>query len=325
MNRKRILVLLAVLCLILNVVAPVYAENSTPLKISKLGISVMPEYDTLDVLVLYSLTFQNDSAQPYSGEIRFPVPKGTSSNIVTEKVNNNDQHLNVRIEDKGDTAEFVWKPLQPIQSKAIYSVHLEYYYNPLPGTGSKTFTYKFQANMPVDQPQVHVYQPLKATDFKMEPVGQALGADSQGFQIYGVNPSTLKTGDKIEVKVSYTKNDPKPSVDPPSASQGATGGAGQTPQSSKSQLSSAAIIVPIAAILIGIIVIAAKALTNRENETEIDSQPVRKSNQKSKHGKSSGESKFAQEKRKLREMLLNGDLSEDLYRELLMDLEREYS
>lgn len=323
MNRKRILVLLAVLCLLLNMAAPVYAENSSPLKISKMGVQVMPEYDASDVLVLYSLTFQNDSAQPYSGEIRFPVPKGTSSNIVTENVNNNDQHVNVRVEDKGDTAEFVWKPLQPIQPKGSYQIHLEYYYNPLPGTGSKSFTYKFLANMPVDQPQVHVYQPLKATDFKMEPVGQALGTDSKGFQVYGINSSSLKPGDKIEFKVSYTKNDPKPSVDPPSASQGAAGGAGQTPPSSKSQLSSAAILVPLAAIVIGIIVIAVRAYGNRETET--DNRPVRKSSQKSKQIKNPGESKFAQEKRKLREMLLNGDLSEDMYRELLADLEREYS
>lgn len=323
MNRKRILVLLAVLCLLLNMAAPAYAENSSPLKISKMGISVMPEYDTPDVLVLYSLTFQNDSTQPYSGEVRFPVPKGTSSNIVTENVNNNDQHVNVSVEDKGDSAEFVWKPLQPIQPKATYQIHLEYYYNSLPGTGSKSFTYKFVANMPVDQPQVHVYQPLKATDFKMEPVGQALGTDSKGFQVYGINSSSLKPGDKIEFKVSYTKNDPKPSVDPPSASQGAAGGTGQTPATSKSQLSSAAIIFPLAAILIGVVLIGVKAL--RKSETEVDPEPVRKSNQKRKQIKSQGESKFAQEKRKLREMLLNGDLSEDLYRELLADLEREYS
>lgn len=319
--RKKMILILTVFLLVFSLVTQASAEGVAPIKISKLVINVMPEYDTQDVLVLYSINYQNDSNQPYSGEIRFPVPKGTTSNIVTEKTNNSDNHVNVRVEEKGDSAEFVWKPLQPIQPKANYDIHLEYYYNPLPGTGSKAFTYKFQANMPVEQPQIHIYQPLKASDFKMEPVGQLLGTDDKGFQVYGVSSASLKTGDKVEFKVSYTKNDPNPSVAPPSASAGNAGGAVPTNQSSKSQLSSAAILIPLAALVIGVGFIAVKALSRNQPD---ESRNARRSAQRTGRREENLSSKFAQEKKKLRQLLLDGEISEAMYHDLLIDLEQEY-
>lgn len=320
--RNKAVLILTVFLLVFGLVTQASAEGGVPLKISKLGISVMPEYDTQDVLVLYSLTYQNESSQPFSGEIRFPVPKGTTSNIVTEKINNSDNHVNVRVEEKGDSAEFVWKPLQPIQPKANYEIHLEYYYNPLPGTGNKAFTYKFQANMPVGQPQIHIYQPLKASDFKMEPVGQLLGTDDKGFKVYGVSSASLKPGDKIEFKVSYTKDDPGPSVAPPSAASGDAGGAAQSTPSSKNQLSSAAVLVPLAALVIGVAIIAVKALSRSQSK---DTRDVRRSSQPSRQRDKNNNSEFAQEKKKLRQQLLNGNISEEMYHDLLIELEQEYS
>jgi len=322
MYKKLTSIVALVLCFTLTFGVPVFAEVNTPLKISKMGISVMPEYDTSEVLVLYALTFQNQSNQPYSGDIRFPVPKGTTSNIVTENANGSDTHVNLRAEDKGDSAEFVWKPLQPIQPNAVYSVHLEYYYNPLPGTGGKSFTYSFPANMPVDQPQVHVYQPLKATDFKMEPAGQPLGNDQQGFQVYGFSSPRLKPGDKIEFKVSYTKNDPSPSVQPPSAAAGTPGGTAQTAPASKGQLSSAAILVPLAALVIGVAFIAVKALGNSRPE---EKQSASGSAHRNRESQKPVDCKLAQEKKRLRQLLINGNIGEETYYELLSDLESEHS
>lgn len=317
MNKRLLKILVAIFSLLLIWTMPAHAENAGPFKISNLEISVMPEYDTSDVLVLYAINYVNTSGQPFNGEMRFPVPKGTTNNIVKETSTTNESHLAVRVEDKGDYAEFVWKPAQPIQPNANYPVHLEYYYNPLPGTGNKSFDYQFRATLPVDQAKVNVYQPLKASNFKMEPTGQLLGQDNQGFQIYGLNSSNLKSEDKVNLKISYTKDDPNPSVQKPSAAAGTTG---QPGQAGSGQFSSAAVMIPMAAIVVIIVIIAVKALGNREEQRVVSRRGKSPKNQ----GKQVN-SKLAKEKRKLREMLLEGELSEETYHELLADLEEEYS
>lgn len=317
MNKNVIKVLAILLCLVLAYTTPVYAESSNSLKISTLDVSVMPEYDTSDVLVLYSINYVNTSGQAYNGEVRFPVPKGTTNNIVKETATTNDNHLAVRVEDKGDYAEFVWRPSQPIQPNASYPIHLEYYYNPLPGSGNKAFAYQFRAGLPVDQANINVFQPLKATNFKMEPVGRLLGQDNQGFQVYGLNSTNLKTGDKVDLKVTYTKEDPNPSIQKP-VSSGATG---QPAQAGGSQMSSAAVLIPTIALVVIIIIIIVKVFGNRDVERETVSHRVKtQSNQKETR-----DSKLAKEKRKLRQKLLNGEISEETYHELLMEIEEDYS
>ncbi|MDA8235292.1 MAG: hypothetical protein M0Z31_10920, partial [Clostridia bacterium] len=308
MNKNIIKVLAMLLYLVLVYTTPVYAESSNPFKISTLDISVMPEYDTSDVLVLYSINYVNTSSQPYNGEVRFQVPKGMTNNIVKETSTTNDNHLVVRVEEKADYAEFVWKPSQPIQSNASYPIHLEYYYNPLPGSGNKAFTYQFRATMPVDQAKINVFQPLKATDFKMEPVGRLLGQDNQGFQVYGLNSANLKNGDKVDLKVTYTKDDPNPSVQKP----GSSGATGQPAQTGRSQLSSSVIIIPTVALVVIIVIIVVKAFSNREMERETANRRVKSQNNREE----SRESKLAKEKRKLRQKLLNGEISEGTYHEL---------
>lgn len=310
------LMIITIICLLLNLTYPVFAENSTPYKATNMDVMIMPEYDTTDVLVVYSLDFTNNSSQPYTGEIRFPVPKGTTSNIVTE-ANGGDSHLAVKVEDKGNYSEFVWKPSQPVQPNGNYKIHLEYYYNPLPGTGSKSFEYQFNATVPVDRSKIYVYQPLKASDFKMEPMGQAMGTDKQGFQIYGLDSSSMAIGQTLSLKISYTKNDPAPSVQP----QTSAGGTQSGEPSGKSQLSSAAILVPLVAIVFGIIFITVRALKRSDSEEEV----LEKRTSRTKSSKNSPKGAFTQEKKKIRQMLLNGDIGEETYHELLAELEREYS
>ena len=306
-QKKHLTFILGFIILTFAWISPVSAVNDSPVKISNVEISVMPEYDNSDVLVLYGINFVNNSVEPYNGELRFPVPKATTNNIVKETANPNDVHVEVRIEEKGDYAEFVWKPANPIQPNSSYPIHLEYYYNPIPGTGTKSFEYQFRAAMPVDQAIFNVYQPLKASNFKMEPVGQLSGPDEQGFQVQSISSANLKIGDKVDLKVSYTKDDPNPSVQPQSAGTEATSETGQT---SAGELSSTVIIVAIVAI-VAVVVLIGFIIFSNQNEEGDESQD--------------SESEFAQKKRRLKQRLENGNISEETYLVLIDELEREHS
>lgn len=302
-----------ILIFLLVLTAPAFGASTLPLKISTLDANVMPEYDTSDVLAVYSVTFVNTSGQPYTDEIRFPVPKNTTNNVVKETSTSNDIHLEVKVEDKGDYAELVWKPSQPIQLNAAYPIHLEYYYNPLSGTGNKSFTYQLRAIMPVDQAKVYVYQPLKAKNFKMEPAGQLAGQDNQGFQVYSVNYSKLNSGDKVDLKISYTKDDPNPSIQKPGGSPGPAGNDGK--------LSNTAVIA-ITIFFAAVVILAIKLFSGNSGTQKgrnHSSKAVSYKTPKHKGGQ------FLEERKKLRQMLLNGKISEETYHKLVKELEEENS
>lgn len=326
-----------IFCLLVTGAQPVMAETNSPLKISTMKASIMPEYDTSDVLVLYALTFVNTSEKPYTGEIRFPVPKGSTNNIVKETATNNDSHISVKVEDKGSYSQFVWQPAQPIQPGAGYPIHLEYYYNPIPGAGLKAFEYRFPANVPVDKADFSISQPLKSTDLKIEPASPLLGQDNQGFQVYGFSRS-IKSGEEVVLKISYNKTIPNPSIQKPGAV-----GASQTNSASGSQLGNLGVLLPLAAIVILIVVIGYKAFAKRRDEAleEEEEEPVRsraKGNRtqatataKSRNSRQQDQPKgpinkqLAREKRKLRDMLMNGIITEETYHQLICELEEEYS
>lgn len=321
-RRVGISLFLIVLTLFFSV-RPGYAEANPPLQITSVIAQVMPEYDTQDVLVIYAINYSNQSGKDYNGEVRFAVPKGTSNNIVLENTSGskgNDSHIPVKVEDKGEYAELVWNPTQSIKANESYPIHLEYYFNPLPGTGKKEFTYRLFPSADIGQVQVNVYQPLKATEFQMEPVGNLVKKDSEGFNIYSLNPASLKKGQNFDVKISYTKTDSEPSLKPPSATQQAASGSTES-----GSLSSMAVMLPMVGMLGLVILIGIKSFRTRS----VDETPTRRP-QKSIQSNpvqiplAKQESSFAQEKRKLRQKLLDGEINEEMYREILAEIEQDY-
>lgn len=322
MLRRFVIGLIVIVCTLFFLVPSGYAEANPSLQISSVAAHVMPEYDTSDVLVIYAINYVNNSPSDYTGEVRFAVPKGISNSIVIEDTpeNTGNTHLSVKEEDKGEYAELVWTPTKPIKAKEGYPIHLEYYFNPLPGTGQKEFTYRLTPSSDIEQVQVNVYQPLKATDFKMVPEGKWVKKDSEGFNIYSLNPSSLKKGLNYDVKISYSKTDPEPSAKPKSATQETVNGGNE-----KGSLSSMAVMLPMVGMLALVILIAIKSFNTR-NVDEAPTRRTKKSIQGNSAQKPSGktESSFAQEKRKLRQKLLDGEINEETYREILADIEQDY-
>lgn len=249
MKQNLLKILLLLMCFSLTWAGPAVAEMGNSFK-TTVDISIMPEYDTSEVLVLNNITFINSSGQAYSGEMRFPVPKGTTNNIVKE-IDGSGAHLHVRVEDKGDHAEFVWQPSQPIQPNVTHRIHLEYYYNAIPGTGPKSFNFNFKPSYAVDRVSMQIFQPLKSTDLVAEPPIQLLGTDKQGFQVYGSNYTGVKPNQDITLKVSYNKTDPNPSVQPQGPPEGGV--------TSSGQFGTVSVLVPLVLLLLAGVVVIIKA------------------------------------------------------------------
>ena len=100
------------------------------------------------------------------------------------------------------------------------------------GNPDKTFDYEYIPEYAVTRAEVEVLQPKKASNMVVTPdFGQAQpGPD--GFSVFKKEFNNLKPGANVQIKASYTKSDPTPSVVSQQQGQGEQS-SGQ-PQQSKS-------------------------------------------------------------------------------------------
>lgn len=190
------------------------AEEAGP-RVKQMKLSFWPEYDEPRVLVIYDGEFADKSGFPK--EVRFRVPKGAEISQVCG------------IGDKGDHLCQLYEVKQEADyNVVVYTVPvphflLEYYVNPVGGEQTRNIAYSFSASYPMDKLDVEVQQPLRSTDFTLSPMPLSTGSDGQGFKYSQLSFEKVVPDQKIELKMSYSKQDNRPSV-PKKQGSGATGG-----------------------------------------------------------------------------------------------------
>jgi hypothetical protein len=105
---------------------------------------------------------------------------------------------------------------------------VEYYDDIIQGQPDKTIDYQFMTYLPITGLSVSIQQPLKATNFVVDPAGTA-STDQEGFNIQTYTYDSLMAADSLPFHISYTKSDNSPSIQQnssgaPSASTGSSGG-----------------------------------------------------------------------------------------------------
>lgn len=204
MRNKIIFVLAFVLCLLSLAPQPLAAQ--TPDRISTLSISVWPEYDDPSVLVIYDGEFANKDGFPR--EVAFLVPSNAQVNA-TAYGNSSGEFFNTdpwKTVDAGNGwTRVLFTIPQPI-------FHVEYYYSPLQGSPDKKMDYVFNAANPADSVQLEIQEPLKATNFKTDPVAATQTSRGHDFKYHVFQFPNVTVGQNLKVQVSYTKSDPNPSV-----------------------------------------------------------------------------------------------------------------
>ncbi len=191
--------------LFLAIALPARAEE--PVKITTMNVSVWPEYDQPGVLVQY----QGDvSAKPSKStpiQVSFLVPKGAGVGAACA------------IQSNGNHTSETWKESEAENglTQVAFSLteptfHVEYYYNPLPTSTDKKFSFAYTATIPADEVDLDVQHPLKATNFALTPDTPNTHQDQEGFTYHAYAFKQVAAGQKLSTDVAYTKTDPKPSV-----------------------------------------------------------------------------------------------------------------
>ncbi len=283
-----------------------FAETAK-LEVIKLDINVMPEYDTPDILIIYSVDLKNTSDQPYSGEFVWNLSKGSKKYTVVDR-SKGDNHVEPTVKHGEINDQIIWKFTSPLQPGETKPVQIEYYYNNLQGNPDKSFVYEYIPVYPVTQAEVEVLQPKKASNMVVTPdFGQAQpGPD--GFRVFKKEFNNLKPGANVQIKASYTKSDPTPSV----VSQQQGQGEQSSGQPQQSKRTNASIWLFFAAFVATIGLIIYKAMNSKLISAKLNTNKQKPKN-----------SKLQSEKIKLRDELISCRITEDTYDQLLAELNEE--
>lgn len=323
---KNVLSGLLLLVMVLSTMPAMASAAEEQMEFKDLKVSVWPEYDDPRVLVILEGTMVNTSQEPFQGEVKWNIPKGENLEIgmACEIVNGGHSCQPYEQKDKGDWIELTWKTTRSIAPGEEYPVFLEYYYNPIKGSVDKEFEFPFQPNYQIDSLSLSVQQPLKAENFKVDPAPSSTNTDSGGFINHNYVFSNQTAADKIAVKVSYKKEDPKPSVEK-QVNNGGGGGQESSGLQTTSSFKDAKVWVPagfMVLILGGFIAYSIMQNKGKRRVDRLDRLQSKASH--SKKNKGTQNSELAREKKKLRQQLFDGVISEETYLLLLAELEDEY-
>ncbi len=321
--------------------APAVAEQAVigptagPLTLDSLDVSVEPEYDSTDVLVVYEASFLNRGSTPYDGDILFHVPKGVSPAGPTNEVHicqveGSNLHsfcAPYRTDQGNDFLTFTWKARQPIPVNGKYPIYIEYYYNPLKMSGtSREMEFKYHPAYTVASLNLSVLEPLRASAFKLDPVPLQSGKETGGFNHFVYSQNNLQPGSTIGFKATYVKPDNRPSISRQVGGRGqGSGGGGAT---SRSAL--LAVLGIMVAVFGGVFIVANRSSRghlahsaskgNRvrrapaHRDPEVGARPTLARAEKSDR---------VQQREAARRLLLAGKISEATYRDIIRDLDEE--
>lgn len=205
-KKKGVKGLVALVIVLALAFVPVSAfAQEKDLTVSHMRVSVWPEYDEPRVLGILQGELSDKTTFP--APVKFLIPKDAEVNqacALTDSGEHQCQVYETAIE--GDFKAVTYKlPLK--------TFFMDFYYNPLAEGSSKSFDYVFKAPYAVDNLEIEVQQPLKATDFKVSPEAMSQGSDDKGFKYARYTYPTVPGGQDYKYSVSYTKTDPKPSVE----------------------------------------------------------------------------------------------------------------
>lgn len=175
------------------------------LEIGRMKVSIWPEYDEPQLLVIYEGRFKDPSRFP--SKARFIVPKGAEISDACSPSPQGGHFCQLfDVENRGNSDE--------VSLRLPYNnFFLSFYYNPLKGGEVRDFVYPILSNYPVDVLEVNIQEPLRSTGFRVDPKPMRVSSE-KGFKFfhYGLSIPQKDKDRAVEFNISYAKKGNKPSV-----------------------------------------------------------------------------------------------------------------
>jgi hypothetical protein len=187
---------------------PEVAQLNPGVSFDQLSVQVWPEYDEPDILVMIDVVLPEDVAYPFT--FSFAVPKGARVTGVAE-VRPDGSFDYSRPSPQFDYSDPNRDVVTVIVPK-LRNVRLEYYYDPgLDLQGRRDFNFVYELPADAQQVSLAIQQPLRSSEFAVQPPLGESSSDQQGFSYVGQSFQELEGGDQLQAQVSYTRDTAEPS------------------------------------------------------------------------------------------------------------------
>ncbi|GAB6171473.1 hypothetical protein JCM15765_09510 [Paradesulfitobacterium aromaticivorans] len=317
--------IILVLTLLLPIVSPssVLAETSG-LKAVDFNVMVKPEYDDPRTLVIYEGNFINSGTEiiKKNTPISFIIPKDATVGMACElNAQGGHECQPYTTKDLGDNkVQLSWNITKDLQPNQKYPIFLEFYYDNKAVAPNKTFDYTFTPTYNLDSLNLTVTAPKASSSFAISPSAPTTQRDQEGLNNYLYNFTNKVSGDAVTLKVSYTKNDNKPTFDKPQTGNTDS----STGSKSTSPLNNPALLVGML-IFIGLLGVLLVYGLKKPGKPPVPPKGKSDKNLSNSKGTNTNKNKnsIATQKKKIRQMLLDGKINEETYKELLQDLKEE--
>lgn len=167
---------------------------------STLEISLWPEFDRPEVLVIYRGLFEEGTSLPVPVEIRIPARAGQPSAVayVGDDGQRFNQQYTTRNEGDWLVVSFELEEL---------GFQLEYY-DPLPvdSAGQRNYTFSYTADYTVSSMSLELQQPPSAKDVSLDPPATSSRTASDGLVYHLLEVGALQQGAEQSWTFSYQKD-----------------------------------------------------------------------------------------------------------------------
>lgn len=192
--------LIFALVLILTALAGSVQAQDTP-TLSTLEITLWPEFDKPEVLVIYRGLFAADTALPVPVEIHLPAQVAQPSAVayVSEDGQRFNQEHTTRVEGESLVVAF---------ELATPSFQLEYYDTlPVDSAGQRTYEYAYAADYPITALNLEFQEPPTSEGFALEPAADSVIQQSDGLTYHLVEVGAVEQGETNTWAFTYEKAD----------------------------------------------------------------------------------------------------------------------
>jgi hypothetical protein len=314
--------------------------DSEKFQYKEMQIQVMPEFDYPEnwpkdepsVLVGYYGTIVNKSGKDFNGSLQFPLPvkdKDFSVYLIAEFPEDTKPEVQrpYKIDEK--TGMVTWEPGKPIKKDESYDFVIEYYANPYEVDGAnKKFSFEFNPQTEIEKLDVIFYSPMNSKDVKIEPSPANTTKSEYGQELNHYQYTNVKQGEAVKYTASYSKegNESALSIiskmNPPNDENHSGTATDQVTKNGTSP-NEKPIIDAVGASIISISIVIAGGFVffglRGKRHTAAIRKPQKVMKKKSKNDEQNI-TVTADERKKLRSMLLNGKIDQQTYEEKMKKL-----
>jgi hypothetical protein len=170
---------------------PAAAAAQTPARLASLHVSLWPEYDRPQTLVILEGELAPEVALPASLSIRIPARAGQPHAVASTGADGQLLSAAFTTRPNGDDIMVDFQTPSP-------TFRVEYYDPALTIDGeARSLIFEWQTDYAVDEVRVRVQQPAGARDLTGQPALISLGMSDDGLTYYEATPSSLKPGDRL--------------------------------------------------------------------------------------------------------------------------------